>query len=47
MRYYLNLALDNGVNPREISEIMTHLVFYSGWENAMVGSRREACLYRL
>ena len=35
MRYYLNLALDNGVKPREISEIITHLAFYSGWENAM------------
>jgi 4-carboxymuconolactone decarboxylase len=35
MRYYLNLALDNGVKPREISEIITHLAFYSGWGNAM------------
>src|SRR6266699_3573952 len=32
---YLNLALDNGVKPREISEIITHLAFYSGWANAM------------
>ncbi len=35
MSYYLNLALDNGVKPSEISEIITHLAFYSGWENAM------------
>jgi len=35
MTYYLNLALDNGVKPSEISEIITHLAFYSGWENAM------------
>ena len=35
MRYYLNLALDNGVKPREISEIITHLAFYSGWGNAV------------
>jgi 4-carboxymuconolactone decarboxylase len=35
MPYYLNLALDNGVEPSEISEIITHLAFYSGWENAM------------
>jgi 4-carboxymuconolactone decarboxylase len=34
MQYYFNLALDNGVNPREISEIITHLAFYSGWANA-------------
>ncbi len=35
MPYYFNLALDNGVEPREISEIITHLAFYSGWANAM------------
>jgi 4-carboxymuconolactone decarboxylase len=35
MLFYLNLALDNGVQPREISEIITHLAFYSGWANAM------------
>src|SRR5256885_11800043 len=35
MSYHLNLALDNGVKPREISEIITHLAFYSGWANAM------------
>src|SRR6267154_1529213 len=35
MPYYLNLALDNGVTPREISEIITHLAFYSGWANAI------------
>jgi 4-carboxymuconolactone decarboxylase len=35
MAYYLGLALDNGVEPREISEIITHLAFYSGWANAV------------
>ena len=35
MPYYFNLALDNGVKPREMSEIITHLAFYSGWANAM------------
>jgi 4-carboxymuconolactone decarboxylase len=35
MGEYLNLALDNGVKPAEISEIITHLAFYSGWENAI------------
>ena len=33
--FYLNLALDNGVKPQEVSEIITHLAFYSGWGNAM------------
>lgn len=35
MGYYFDLALDNGVKPSELSEIITHLAFYSGWENAM------------
>jgi 4-carboxymuconolactone decarboxylase len=35
MPYYFSLALDNGVKPREISEIITHLAFYSGWANAV------------
>ncbi|CAM3834929.1 carboxymuconolactone decarboxylase family protein [Rouxiella silvae] len=32
--YHLNLALDNGVKPGEISEIVAHLAFYSGWPSA-------------
>jgi alkylhydroperoxidase/carboxymuconolactone decarboxylase family protein YurZ len=32
---HLKLALDHGVKPTEISEIITHLAFYSGWANAM------------
>ena len=35
MPFYLGLALDSGVKPREISEIITHLAFYAGWANAM------------
>jgi alkylhydroperoxidase/carboxymuconolactone decarboxylase family protein YurZ len=34
MPRYFNSALDNGVKPRELSEIITHLAFYSGWGNA-------------
>jgi 4-carboxymuconolactone decarboxylase len=33
--FYLGLALDNGLKPAEISEIITHLAFYTGWANAM------------
>jgi 4-carboxymuconolactone decarboxylase len=32
---YLALALDHGVKPAEISELITHLAFYTGWANAM------------
>ena len=35
MPRHIALALDNGVKPGEISEIITHLAFYSGWANAM------------
>ncbi len=34
MPYYFDLALNNGVKPSELSEIITHLAFYSGWPNA-------------
>jgi 4-carboxymuconolactone decarboxylase len=32
--FYLNRALDSGVKPGEIAELITHLAFYSGWANA-------------
>jgi 4-carboxymuconolactone decarboxylase len=35
MLHYFNLALDNGVKPGELSEIITHLAFYTGWSNAL------------
>lgn len=35
MSYYFNLALDSGVKPAELSEVITHLAFYAGWGNAM------------
>jgi len=31
----MSLALEHGVKPSELSEIITHLAFYSGWANAM------------
>lgn len=32
---HVGRALDNGVKPEEIGEIITHLGFYSGWPNAI------------
>ena len=32
--FYLQRALDNGVKPGEIAELIAHLAFYSGWGNA-------------
>ena len=42
MPHHLDLALENGVRPGELSEVITHLAFYSGWGNAMaaVAARR-------
>jgi 4-carboxymuconolactone decarboxylase len=35
MPRYFSLAIDYGVKPGEVSEIITHLAFYSGWTNAI------------
>jgi 4-carboxymuconolactone decarboxylase len=35
LTYYADQALENGVTPREISETIVHLAYYSGWSNAM------------
>jgi len=42
---YLNVALDLGVTPREVSEIITHLAFYSGWPNAMAAAAAAAGVF--
>jgi 4-carboxymuconolactone decarboxylase len=46
LQYYLNLALDNGVKPTEISEIIVHLAFYTGWANAMDAIPAAANVFR-
>lgn len=35
---HLGRALDNGVTPSEISGLVTHLAFYSGWSNAVLAT---------
>ena len=35
MPFYFELALDSGVTPAELSEIITHLAFYSGFPQGM------------
>jgi len=34
MLHYFNGALNDGVTPGEIAELVTHLAFYAGWPNA-------------
>src|SRR3954451_8336592 len=48
MPYYFGQALDNGVKPSEVSEIITHLAFYSGWANAFaaIGPARDVFAQR-
>lgn len=43
---YLKRALDEGLKPGEISEIITHLAFYCGWENAMSAVRIASDVFR-
>lgn len=35
MTFYFNKALDNGVSPAELGEVITQMAFYAGWPNAM------------
>ena len=35
MAFYVNRALDSGVKPAEISEVITHLAFSAGRANAV------------
>lgn len=45
MPFHFNRALDNGVTPVELSEIITHLAFYSGWANAMTAVQVASDVY--
>ena len=39
LKGHLGRALDNGVTKDEISEVITHLAFYSGWPASMTAAR--------
>lgn len=45
MPFHFRLALDNGVKPAEISEMIAHLAFYSGWGNATAASSVAKCIF--
>jgi 4-carboxymuconolactone decarboxylase len=38
LRIHLQRALDNGLTREELSELITHLAFYSGWPTAMTAA---------
>ena len=43
MSFHVPRAIENGVTPEELVELITHLAFYVGWPNAMsaVAKARE------
>jgi 4-carboxymuconolactone decarboxylase len=46
MPYYFELALENGVKPSELSEIIFHLAFYCGWPNAIAASHAASGVFK-
>lgn len=42
---YLVRALDSGVKPTELNEIVAHLAFYAGWGNAVAADNALAVIY--
>ncbi|MBK1637200.1 carboxymuconolactone decarboxylase family protein [Rhodovulum adriaticum] len=42
---HIALALDAGVTPAEISEMITHLAFYTGWGNATAAAEAAAPVF--
>lgn len=48
LNYYFGQALDNGVKPAEISELIVHLAFYAGFANAFgaIGPARDVFAQR-
>lgn len=43
---HLNIAIENGVLPREISGLITHLAFYAGWPNAVAALGPAEAVFR-
>ena len=35
MSFHFPRAVENGVTPEELVELITHMAFYAGWPNAM------------
>jgi 4-carboxymuconolactone decarboxylase len=46
LREYLNRALDAGVTPDEVSELITHVTMYAGWPAGSNASRVVADVYQ-
>ncbi len=46
MPFYFSLALDKGLGPSELSELITHLAFYAGWPNATAAVSAASDIFR-
>jgi 4-carboxymuconolactone decarboxylase len=40
MPFHMRRAIENGVEPDELSELVTHLAFYAGWPAAVSAAER-------
>ena len=38
MPFHMKRALENGVTPTELVELVTHLAFYAGWPSAVTAA---------
>jgi 4-carboxymuconolactone decarboxylase len=38
MEFHMTRALENGVTPDELRELVTHLAFYAGWPSAVTAA---------
>ena len=38
--FHFPRAIENGVTPEELMEMITHMAFYAGWPNAMTAVTR-------
>ena len=46
LRIHVGRALENGVAPQEVAELITHIAFYSGWPTGVNASRIAAEVFR-
>src|SRR5919206_596988 len=45
LNFHIPYAIENGVTPEELVELITHLAFYAGWPNAMSALTRARELF--
>jgi len=46
LEFYARHALENGVTPKEVSEVVTHLAFYAGWGNAVAATMPISAVFK-